>query len=62
MKKIKGILLLLLIFCHLSLTSKSIIKDNPTKIDSTIVNYFYNNFNNYTLGDIFLHDTTTILA
>ena len=63
MKKIKGILLLLLIFCHFSLVSKTIIeKDNPTKIDSTLVKYFYNNFNNYNLGDLILHDTTTLLS
>ncbi|MBR5604087.1 MAG: hypothetical protein IKW51_07740 [Bacteroidales bacterium] len=59
MKSLKLILLSLLLICHFTMASKQI---GSIQIDSTLVKYFYNNFNNHTLGDVYLYDTTTLLA
>ena len=64
MKISRYITLILLIVCHLSLKANSYSFENDynEKIDSTLVNYFSDNLNNYTLGQIFTLDTTCITS
>ena len=53
MKKIKFILFLILILCQSSLISKSLLIENHSNLDdSTLVKYFYSNFDNHDLGYI----------
>lgn len=61
MKIIKIVILLSFVICHYKLTANQHIVDS-TNIDSTFVQYFYNNFDNYTLGNVTNYDTTTLLA
>lgn len=57
------ILFLLSLCCQISITAnESIINNDSIKIDSTHVRYFYHDFNNLTLGQIYDYDTTTIHA
>lgn len=58
------IIFILLIVCNLSLYANPYSFDNDSneKIDSTLVNYFSDNLNNYTLGQIYTFDTTTITS
>ena len=63
MKKIKFILFLILILCQSSLISKSLLIENHSNLDdSTLVKYFYSNFDNHDLGYIYTYDTATILS
>ena len=64
MDNLRRILLFLVFLCQIILTSNSyLLADTPsTKIDSTEVKYFYNNFENLDLGNIYQLDTTTILS
>ena len=63
MKNLKFILSFILIFCQLSLTSKSLfIENNTSFVDSTHVRYFYGSLENLDLGHIYTHDTTTLLS
>jgi hypothetical protein len=64
MKNLKRILFFLIFFSQLILTSNSylIAHTYSSIIDSTEVRYFYNNFDNLELGNIYNWDTTTILS
>ena len=64
MDNLRRILFFLVFLCQIILTSNSyLLADTPsTKIDSTEVKYFYNNFENLDLGNIYQLDTTTILS
>ena len=62
MKNARIIILILFVISNLRLLSNVLITSDTIKVDSTHVKYFYNNFNNYTLGDIEEIDTTTLLT
>lgn len=61
MKIIKCIILILFVICSNKLLANRQAIDS-TSVDSTFVQYFYNNFDNYSLGKISNYDTTTLLA
>ena len=61
MKILRSIILILFIIGNSTLLANQYVADS-TKIDSTFVQYFYNTFDNYTLGKTTNHDTTTLLA
>ena len=62
MKNARIIILILFVISNLKLLSNVLITSDTIKVDSTHVKYFYNNFNNYTLGNIEEIDTTTLLT
>lgn len=62
MKNARIIILILFVISNLRLLSNVLITSDTIKVDSTHVKYFYNNFNNYTLGNIEEIDTTTLLT
>lgn len=63
MKKIKLLILSFFILSHCILTAEVLShKNDSVTIDSTYVRYFYQNFENYTFGDIYELDTTTLTA
>lgn len=63
MKTLKLFILSFFILSHCILTAEVLSHNNDSvRIDSTYVRYFYQNFDNYTLGEIFDNDTSTLLA
>ena len=63
MKKIKYILSIIILLCYFLLVLPPTLKANYiTKIDSTQVKFFYNNFENFHLGNIYIKDTVTLLS
>lgn len=63
MKTIRFFILSLFLLCHFISTSETLLHENDSlKIDSTYVRYFYNNFNNLTIGNVHELDTSSITA
>ena len=63
MKIVRIIILFIIILSHYTVTSKSLSTANDTiAMDSTCVRYFTKDFNNLTLGNTSIWDTTTLLT
>ena len=63
MKIVRIIILFIIILSHYTVTSKSLSTANDTIVmDSTCVRYFTKDFNNLTLGNTSIWDTTTLLT
>lgn len=63
MKIVRIIILFIIILSHYTVTSKSLSTANGTIVmDSTCVRYFTKDFNNLTLGNTSIWDTTTLLT
>ena len=63
MKIIRVLISFVIISCHFSIFSKTLVNRNDSiKIDSTYVEYFLKEINNLTLGDAYSLDTSTLLT